>query len=346
MDFSIHFKKEERIHQMDINSIFKNIKKNKNRKRCYHPLSDNSCVKFIRAHSIQKSKELRSIAKNGKVVFIKPVLSANGADIKVKDDEGIGVVSTFYGFCKKHDNELFKPIDTNDLEPTEEQAFLYSYRSICKEIFEKENGTNILYDLLEKTDDFVKKDFAKSMLIENVIGFDNLMNYKEQFDKIYLEKDYQQVKYYLIEFKSSPIIQVSGLLFPDFDFYAKELQNILQSPSLLTFCSAKTKNGWGVIFSWLEVNNNICLSFMKSLENRVYEGENLTNLLFNFLIQSSENLVFSPDWWNSITENSKTSIIDIIQIRNSPFISVKADRYKNVDITIDDWKFDRIVTNI
>ena len=204
-----------------------------------------------------------------------------------------------------------------------------------------------MYDLLEKIDDLVKKDFAKSMLIGNVIGFDNLMNYKEQFDKIYLEKDYQQVKYYLIEFKSSPIIQVSGLLFPDFDFYAKELQNILESPSLLTFCSAKTKNGWGVIFSWLEANNNnICLSFIKSFENRVYEGENLTNLLFNFLIQSSENLVFSPDWWNSITENSKTSIIDIMQIRNSPFISVKADRYKNVDITIDDWKFDRIVTNI
>ena len=116
---------------MNINSIIKSIKKNSRTKRCYHPQAGDSCRKYINAHSIQENKELYSIAKNGNVFQIKPEISKNGTLYKVKP-QGKGIASAFYGFCEPHDNELFKPIDTQFLIPTNKQAFLLAYRSVCK----------------------------------------------------------------------------------------------------------------------------------------------------------------------------------------------------------------------
>lgn len=63
-------------------------------------------------------------------------------------EQGVNKVSTFRGFCGKHDNELFEPIDNSPLAPTPEQIALYAYRSLCREVFVKENA--VALDRIER----------------------------------------------------------------------------------------------------------------------------------------------------------------------------------------------------
>jgi hypothetical protein len=80
---------------------------------------------------------------------------------------GINKVSTFFGFCQKHDNELFKPIDNDVLIPTDQQILLYSYRSLCRELFVSENALELVQNQLENG---VNQDAIKKMLSGYVIG--------------------------------------------------------------------------------------------------------------------------------------------------------------------------------
>ncbi len=78
-----------------------------------------------------------------------------GAVIKNKgnltlEKRGINKISTFLGFCKKHDNDFFKLIDNEALLPTNHQIFLYAYRSLCRELFVKENALGVYKDQLTK----------------------------------------------------------------------------------------------------------------------------------------------------------------------------------------------------
>jgi len=330
---------------MNIDSIIKSIKKNLKTKRCYHPQAGNSCRKYINAHSIQENKELDSIAKDGNVFQIKPEISKDRTTYKVKS-QGKGIASAFYGFCEPHDNELFGPIDTQILVPTSEQAFLLAYRSLCKELFSKENAINILVDSIEQVQDKYKREMLDGLLIGNWNGLNNLYIHKESFDNKYLSQDFNDIRYYILFFDSHPIMHFSGLTYPDYDFHSNQLQNILTNPSLLTFSSVLTQKGWSIVFSWLDESDDVCTAFIDSLEKRLFSGDNLTDLLFNFIIKSCENIAFSPDWWNSLSKNSQNKIIDLIQVRDSNFIMASTDRYDHVEISIQDWEYVDTKTNI
>ena len=120
-------------------------KKIKQKKRCLHYDSGDSCNYIIRAHSIQNSNQLSEIAEDGHVYMLDgkyTSLSKNSGKVSFTT-RGVQQASTFLGFCGYHDNETFKPIDDGVLEPTAEQIALYLYRGVCKEAYEKENALDL-----------------------------------------------------------------------------------------------------------------------------------------------------------------------------------------------------------
>jgi hypothetical protein len=323
---------------MNIQTIINSIKKNKNTRRCYHPLAGSSCGKFMSAHSIQEAKELKSIInKKSKVIQISS--SVNQYNIYKAEEVGKGVVSTFFGFCEPHDNHLFRPIDAQTIIPTNEQAFLLAYRSICKELFNKENGVNILLDSIEECQNDLLNAQLKNVLLGNKVGLDSLQKHKNSFDNEYLTSSFSDVRHYTLFFDSEPILHFSGLTYPDCNFEGKAIQNILSAPSMLTFSSVLTDNGWAIVFSWLKGSSSVCEQFINSLENCLFKGENLTDLLFNFILKSCENVVFSPSWWNYLSENLQNGIIDIVKVRDSNFIATTTDKYINIEVSISDWSY-------
>jgi hypothetical protein len=92
--------------------------------------------KAINAHSIQNRRTLDLLSVNGHIIMPKPKLTATALPTFIFKSLSQNKATSFTGLCKNHDTELFKPIDTNQLDINDpEHLFLVAYRSVLREAF-------------------------------------------------------------------------------------------------------------------------------------------------------------------------------------------------------------------
>lgn len=93
--------------------------------RCF--FSDKCQAKAIKAHSIQNKGVLEELAENGHVIMPQIIQNLDNIPRLEFNEVGKNKATTFTGLCKQHDNMLFKPIDDNPFDPSdEEHLFLLS----------------------------------------------------------------------------------------------------------------------------------------------------------------------------------------------------------------------------
>lgn len=320
--------------------------------QCLHFDSGNRCGKTIKAHSIQKSHLLNSISDNGHVYRLSADFSTMKKNEGLPQIKKIGInkVSTFSGFCNYHDNKLFKLIDQDLFEPVADQILLYSYRSLCRELFVKKNAINFTKKLLE--DDLLpqnKKRYLLYHLRGNEKGYNNLCYHKEQYDQCLKYKNYQDL--YFVSFLSvqKPIILFSGLLCPDYDFLSNRIQNLLSQTAplaLITFFSAITKEGWAYVFAWHKTSNEICSQYMRTLATCISEKNNTSDLLFRYIFSCCENHAISPIWWEKLDNISKNQILEKIMQMFHPNIPINPDYLSYGLEGISPWCFSNVVSKI
>ena len=86
---------------------------------------------IIRSHTIQKRRALDKIAKDSHVYgYMNSKKFEQFSNPLSIQKISINEASTFYGFCKKHDNELFALLDDLDYYPTLKQAYLITSNSL------------------------------------------------------------------------------------------------------------------------------------------------------------------------------------------------------------------------
>jgi hypothetical protein len=104
--------------------------------RCLAP---GECPKpAIAAHSVQKARFIKPLAEDGHVLSVKLDATAqNGLSIDLRL-VGVNQATTFTGLCANHDNEIFSPIEKQEIDFTDsEQLFLLAYRCIISELHEQ-----------------------------------------------------------------------------------------------------------------------------------------------------------------------------------------------------------------
>ena len=333
--------------------FIRNQKKLSNKGRCLHFKSGNRCNEIIKAHSIQKNRSLSAISDKGHVYKISAHIGSlkrnNGRLIYEK--YGINQVSTFLGFCKKHDNELFEPIDNYPLIPTDQQVLLYAYRSICREVYVKEN---VLESVSSQLENGIGQKAVHKLLLGYKngasFGLDNLKRHKIEFDKSLNRKSYFNIRYVIFISKQKPTIAFSGLFYPDFDFMGRMLQNLEDHTTqlqLLCFCSAPMDDGWAFIFAWHDSSSIVCVEFMKSLATMMHDDPNsLNDYLFRLALTNCENLAISPKWWENLTEGKKETITDRANLMSDIF-TVTDQSYLTKGLEgISDWNFEKVISNM
>lgn len=337
--------------QFDLNNWLITGKKLADRGRCLHFDQGKYCNKIISAHSIQKNQSLSAIADNGHAYEVSRDISnlkKNKGLISYKKS-GINKISTFLGFCKKHDNELFEPIDNSVLRPTDQQVFLYAYRSLCRELFVKQNA----FDLIESQLKNIKinkavRDFLENSKRGEEFGLNNLEVHKSNYDASLSKQAYSDIKYTLFISKQKPSVVFSGLFYPDYDFMGRQLQNLAdQSISLITICFAPMNNSeWGFIFAWHKSSSVICDSFMESLATMIFEGKKIGDSLFRLVMSNCENIAISPLWWETLSSTAKEQISMKITSMVDPFVEIKQDYLMTGFEGISVWEFDQVITNV
>lgn len=331
---------EKKINPSKFHQVSGKLRK---RKVCYHVEAGGDCDRIIRAHSIQKSKALRLLSENGHVYRLSDKLNEDRSiEFRLM---GVEKASTFQGFCKKHDNELFEPIDNYDFDFSDNQAFLYSYRSLCRELYVKENQNKLsgsMRDYFESVGHQQFRDLFSDMHLGSGNGLRGLFLTKEKYDDVWRSGEFDKVEWLAFKFEHPPNMMFSGIMYPDFDFQGRKLQDLSDLESnlrLITFCAAPSGEGWVFIFSWHEDYADICRHFVRSLAlQSAGSPEAIGDILFRLVISGCENLVIAPSWWDSLDEIKKENVKTVMGTIGTP-LSASYEDYLTTGLEeISEWQ--------
>lgn len=308
----------EKMMPMTIQEEQEHLKKiDKDLKLCLFNKFENSCSKdIIKAHSVSKELFLRKISRNNKVYSLKFDMIKYKISIK---DIGINEASIFYGFCNKHDTNLFKDFEIEKFMASSNQLLKIGYRSLCLEIFKKIKVIKKYHFFKEN------KDRGKNLLEQHEIQIS--VNQEIEFNKnslLKLEKiqsllhndilnnTSNKMKHCLIMLKDPQKILCSSVISPEFNFKSERLQkleNTVDAKNL--FLNSFIFNNIGyVLISWLEEEND----YGKNFSNSIFSESHLVNhKLIALILMYTENFYISPDWWDSLTDDKRQNLIKLIE---------------------------------
>lgn len=319
------------------NNLLDIIKSSKKKGECQFEDCTNNP---IQAHSISKSL-LKMIAESGKVVVLRNnMFKAHLSDESVSEFlDGINKATTFPGFCALHDNDLFKSIDNVAFDCSKNQAFLYAFRILSKELVRRKQVLNWFPNIkFSNTSEGTQTDFEELNLGLDS-GLRSLVEHKKIYDRILATGDYEDIGYSLFEMTTEPWFLFSGISYPDYDFQGNLIQDLADRKSIfqmITFTSVKLLNGWGILFVWEKKSDQSSVAFFNSLKTQVKNnGEDsraLLNAIFRFVISRSECYAFNKSQWASLPDSSKRSVIERANnVIKYPFVDSQFDLVEGLD---------------
>ncbi len=273
---------------------------------------------IVSAHTVQKRGSLRHIARDGRVYGFRTsfldIFHQKGR--LVPRLIGLNRASTFTGFCSRHDDEIFKEIETRPFAATPEQCFLLDYRAICWELFAKE-GSAALDGFRRQADRGTPRPRQRqvqqfcSWFQEGVeLGLRDLSSYKRRLDGVLLSGDFGSVRGYVIELDHPPPVMCSGAFPPEQDFLGRSqvlLANLQAIPPYLSISSFYGGDSGAVVFAWPDVYDSTNLPFIQSLTG--FSGEELTAALLRLFFEKCENTYMAPDWWEGLPDKVREAVI-------------------------------------
>lgn len=210
---------------------------------------------------------------------------------------GVNIATTFPGFCKKHDDEIFACLEKSEFVATKEQLTALRYRSLCREACAK---YQIVSGNLQRALDHAAPPDFTSHVIAEMKRFMLLLKEttKEAFQR-------NNVQSYVIKFAKRPTVLVSATIHPFFTFTGRVLES---RPEWITVSIIPSENcGWA-IFSWsgdAPKNASLMIKSFRSLPE-----EKQTVALLYLLFEVSENHAISPEWWHSLGDRNRQNLVN------------------------------------
>ena len=270
----------------------------------------NSVIKG--AHSIQNNRFLNRISKDGHVYQIKGEISQQKGPFSTFNKISRNKASTFFGFCDYHDTELFKPIE--QIEYTEEpiQNFLFAFRSTALEYHRKQRLLNNIREIFK---DFPAATLDPMLVNMYRVALLDVDDYAK--DYIHFKNEYEKGEFknlrtvckvldYEVEFTASSAFTV------EYDYNGKQMNDIYHDksdnkmPSI--FVSVyPIENKTIIILSHLLSDKDIYEEYFNQLEELT--NEEIVQHLNYMIIEYTENVFFSPDLIERLTDRQKDSLL-------------------------------------
>lgn len=279
----------------------------------YQENSGTQCMEpVIRAHSIQRN-HLVQIAHNGHVYMYKghlPTLLKDRSHLPIKKT-GISSASTFTGFCKKHDNELFAPIEKQQIEINKEHLFLLAYRTVCRELH-AEMMASVAMSRTMGMDTGL--DFSHQIAFQGIFGtaretaelrLRDMKYTKSNYDSILISGKYEQFKSVAFASSSKPAFLCSGGVFPNGDFNGAQIQDYSRTEETMhhiAFSIIPFRGCSLIAFSWCGESAalNGLINSLLSLEKTKQ-----SDAISRFAFVNFENISINPIWWESLPKEKQ-----------------------------------------
>ncbi len=288
--------------------------------QCLHPYAGpKTCSgRVIEAHTIQRNAGLNHIARDGHVgsFLIHPSkLPRSRRDVNSEAHRvGIGEASTFNGFCSRHDNELFAPIDDRPFEGDVEQIMLLGYRAVCHELHSK----RFAFDLDQAMRDFDRGTPAafqhayqhtlstRDSGIE--VSINELTDAKELYEASIIHVRPAVFSHFVVFFDRRPDLLCSGIWQATHDFRGRrifDLADLTIPASWLAFALIVSGEGGAAVFS-CPSSHEEGVKVLTTLDE--LSDDELPHAIVRFAFEFFENTYFSLDWWDGLEEPTRAAI--------------------------------------
>jgi hypothetical protein len=228
---------------------------------------------------------------------------------------GINQATTFFGFCSKHDSQLFRPVEGTGFAFEPEQIALLGYRAICRDFYGKEgeiavNDALRFYVMMHPDiGGFAEKDYAYQIKrLAMVNARKNFSRARSVFMEMITKRNFAELRFFGVQFDAPPVYLASSMLLPEWDFNGCILQDLSTFDDFYPICfSAWAADGLSAaIFCWHVSADHICRPFIDSL--REARPDRVPDRILSMAFEYSENIVFRSDWWDALPERYRRSL--------------------------------------
>lgn len=260
----------------------------------------------INAHSIPNAKVLSLLAQKGQLVC--PRIRLQTPPPALVDFERVGrrFATTFTGLCATHDSNIFKPID--DALPdlgNGNHLGLLAYRAVLREYHVcLQNAVRAQVSYRKRIQLGLSPGhepcefglFAVGAMANAYESYE----YKRQYDKYYLESDWSHLWHHIIVLKKqAATIAVSSLFSLD-DLDAPHTPRIALSVY-------PTGSEVVIVFSALPIDVPFVVDYLRAICSS--EDRQQKALLSKLILQSCDNFVLSPSYYDALSVEQKDAII-------------------------------------
>ena len=276
---------------------------------------------IAKAHTVPRNC-LKRIARNGHVCSflttpdVRPGL-APATGLLQPHLAGVNKASTFSGFCPKHDNDLFAPLEKTLFCATPEQCFLLAYRAFAREYYVKRvaaANVGLLGEAamgLPLSEQILVHGFSTGL---NAGAHDNEIE-KARYDEILEARQFHRVRAYVVEFCRPPSVMCAAAINPTYDFEGRVLQDLSDRdrvPDLLSFTSFSQGTTGIVALTWLKDSDKTCLPMVETLDS--LSDDDITSALLRLFFSTCENIHMDPDWWNNLPAATERALVHRLSI--------------------------------
>lgn len=230
-------------------------------KQCIHPNQDECKDGFIRAHSIQNNRILKKLGRNGDVYMIRKVPDETNSNLVSRFKKmGRGVATTFNGFCKHHDKELFKPIEDEEYTGSTQQRFLFSYRAFSFEYHKKAEAAKLHKTIGNEKASLVTDDKYIELQRGYEVADADMHRTKSLYDAALLSENYDEIDTVELFLPTELPLSVCSGFYLEYDLHGKEindLDNCNAEVALLTLTVFPSSGKSVILFSWLRKYSSV-----------------------------------------------------------------------------------------
>ncbi len=313
------------------------LKKNFTQKECMRvePVHGQCEGKIVSAHTVSIGAALKSIAENQCVMGYKlgfaQLNKANGKILPIK--MGVRQASTFFGFCSKHDREIFSCLENADFEANAEQVGVLAFRTVSKELYLK-RAQGAVPDLLRQTDQgknlavqFGVQNFANLFSFGGDLGLRDVTVTHSEIAELLSNNGLNELHSMVFEFNEVFPIMFSGAFAPMETLGGVSLQDLGKSSTVarhLIFSSLGRDEKSQVIMSWLPSANAVVGPFVDEI-CEIDDSALQSLFLFQVAMKQLENCFFRPSWYQGLNDGQKDAILSWVMSGVMPGLESKYD---------------------
>ncbi len=286
---------------------------------CMHPDKEHCKGKIKAAHALQNNKIISRLAGKSRHVYVldslsKPILVPldTGETIPIVNIRKVSAnaATTLNCFCDYHDNVAFASIEKGapNFDNTETMNFTYAYKAFIFEYYKQRTAFDIFKkSFKENPPAFLnKKGVALYRMMQlKMKEFDSVKDY---FDKKILSKATDGLYTCAIMIHKSISFADYAYFAPEYDMNGRKIKHtkhgVMHRISLTIF---PEENCFWLLLSCLESEKEIYEEFFLQMKNASFDK--LKYYINLVLPLYSENIVLSPNLWESWDEETQCAFI-------------------------------------